>query len=186
MTRRFTKRQMTLSGFLFAMIALHVASLCVDTRYYGSSLSFRFGSGFFTLFWGGDAQERNFCVCNAGEWPLRPDTHFAGEEAAGNGHKWEGGIQSLEFDRWWFPESIQHNGFFRTFGYSLPQIRREDAAASFLIPLGSVTLIVEVCTLLFIVRGWRPNKSPEPTAVGAVSSAIAVHVASRRWLSFFR
>ena len=31
-----------------------------------------------------------------------------------------------------------------------------------------------------------PNKSPEPTAVGAVSSAIAVHAASRRWLGFFR
>jgi hypothetical protein len=31
-----------------------------------------------------------------------------------------------------------------------------------------------------------PNKSPEPTAVGAVSSAVAVRVASRRWLSFFR
>jgi len=31
-----------------------------------------------------------------------------------------------------------------------------------------------------------PNKSPEPTAVGAVSSAIAVRVAGRRWLSFFR
>jgi hypothetical protein len=33
-----------------------------------------------------------------------------------------------------------------------------------------------------------PNKkSPEHlTAVGAVSSAIAVHVASRRWLSFLR
>jgi len=31
-----------------------------------------------------------------------------------------------------------------------------------------------------------PNKSPEPTAVGAVSSAVAVHVASRRWLSFYR
>ena len=30
------------------------------------------------------------------------------------------------------------------------------------------------------------NKSPEPTAVGACSSAVAVHVASRRWLSFFR
>jgi len=29
-------------------------------------------------------------------------------------------------------------------------------------------------------------KSPEPTAVGAVRSAVAVHVASRRWLSFFR
>ena len=31
-----------------------------------------------------------------------------------------------------------------------------------------------------------PNKSPEPTAVGAGRSAVAVHVASRRWLSFFR
>jgi hypothetical protein len=31
-----------------------------------------------------------------------------------------------------------------------------------------------------------PNKTLEPTAVGAVSSAVAVHAASRRWLSFFR
>jgi hypothetical protein len=37
------------------------------------------------------------------------------------------------------------------------------------------------------LESWPPpNKSPEPTAVGAVSSAVAVHVASRRWLSFFR
>ena len=35
----------------------------------------------------------------------------------------------------------------------------------------------------FIVEA---NKSAEPTAVGAVSSAIAVHVAGRRWLSFLR
>ena len=31
-----------------------------------------------------------------------------------------------------------------------------------------------------------PNKTLEPTAVGVVSSAIAVHVAGRRWLSFLR
>jgi hypothetical protein len=31
-----------------------------------------------------------------------------------------------------------------------------------------------------------PNKSLEPTADDVVSSAVAVHVASRRWLSFFR
>jgi len=35
-----------------------------------------------------------------------------------------------------------------------------------------------------------PNKSPEPTAVGAAcqpatGSAVAVHFASRRWLRFF-
>ena len=38
---------------------------------------------------------------------------------------------------------------------------------------------------------WSKNEfshrlSPEPTAVGAVSSAVAVPVASRRWLSFLR
>jgi hypothetical protein len=31
-----------------------------------------------------------------------------------------------------------------------------------------------------------PNKTLEPTADGVVSSAIAAHAASRRWLSFFR
>ena len=38
---------------------------------------------------------------------------------------------------------------------------------------------------------WSKNEfshslSPEPTAVGRFSSAFAVHVASRRWLSFLR
>ena len=37
-----------------------------------------------------------------------------------------------------------------------------------------------------MVNAEWPNKSPEPTAVGAVRSAVAVHVASRRWLSFLR
>jgi hypothetical protein len=36
-----------------------------------------------------------------------------------------------------------------------------------------------------MIDQW-PNQSPEPTAVGAGSSAIAVHAMSRRWLSFFR
>ncbi len=35
------------------------------------------------------------------------------------------------------------------------------------------------------MRTTPPNKSPEPTAIGAVSSAVAVHATSRRWLSFF-
>jgi len=38
--------------------------------------------------------------------------------------------------------------------------------------------------------GWSKNEfshrlSPEPTAVGACRYAVAVHVASRRWLYFF-
>ena len=31
-----------------------------------------------------------------------------------------------------------------------------------------------------------PNKSPEPTPITAVSSAIAAHVVNTAWLSFFR
>jgi hypothetical protein len=31
-----------------------------------------------------------------------------------------------------------------------------------------------------------PNKTLESAAVGAVSSAIAVHATSRRWLSYLR
>ena len=52
-------------------------------------------------------------------------------------------------------------------------------------PLSLIAVSAIVC-LFFSCRHQMPNKSPEPTAVGAVSSAIAVHVASRRWLSFFR
>ena len=39
---------------------------------------------------------------------------------------------------------------------------------------------------LSVLNKPQPNQSPEPTAVGAVRSAVAVHAASRRWLSFFR
>jgi len=47
----------------------------------------------------------------------------------------------------------------------------------------------ERCDLLDVIMDFTslmPNKSPEPTAVGHRSSAVAAHVVSRRWLSFFR
>jgi hypothetical protein len=61
--------------------------------------------------------------------------------------------------------------------------------------------VIDACMIAIIVRllgttdrletramlvDVQPNQSPEPTAVGAVSSAVAVHATSRRWLSFFR
>jgi hypothetical protein len=54
-----------------------------------------------------------------------------------------------------------------------------------------IALCIAAITLISQIRESQinqqaPNKSPEPTPVGAVSSAIAVHVVSRRWLSFFR
>jgi hypothetical protein len=54
------------------------------------------------------------------------------------------------------------------------------------VPEPSVSCLFGLCVLFFVWRVARPNKSPEPTAVGAISSAVAVHAASRRWLSFFR
>jgi predicted branched-subunit amino acid permease len=41
-------------------------------------------------------------------------------------------------------------------------------------------------SFLSVVHELWPNKSLEPTAVGAGSSVVAVHVTSRRWLSFIR
>src|ERR1019366_1197904 len=38
-------------------------------------------------------------------------------------------------------------------------------------------------TLQMIIQTQTPNKSPEPTAV---ATAVAIHAASRRWLSFLR
>jgi hypothetical protein len=46
-------------------------------------------------------------------------------------------------------------------------------------------LVLRACLVSYDTK-MQPNKSPEPTAVGAVSSAIAVHATSRRWLSFLR
>ena len=54
------------------------------------------------------------------------------------------------------------------------------------VPEPSVLSIFISGTFVICYRVTRPNQSPEPTAVGAVSFAVAVHVASRRWLSFFR
>jgi len=66
----------------------------------------------------------------------------------------------------------------------------QDLARAGLMRRASAALAVGECLDLpdFIMdfTSLMPNKSPEPTAVGAVRSAIAVHVASRRWLSFFR
>ena len=57
----------------------------------------------------------------------------------------------------------------------------------------SVVLICWLVSITFIIRRYlrsrkklTPNKSPEPTAVGHRSSAVAARVVSRRWLSFFR
>jgi hypothetical protein len=49
-----------------------------------------------------------------------------------------------------------------------------------------ISLLTLIGVSMFVASLTPPNKSPEPTAVGACSSAVAVHVASRRWLSFFR
>jgi hypothetical protein len=44
----------------------------------------------------------------------------------------------------------------------------------------------DLLDIIMDFRSLMPNKALEPTADGAVSSAIAVRTASRRWLSFFR
>jgi len=58
------------------------------------------------------------------------------------------------------------------------------SGTDYFIALLAVLLVLD-CGLFWLDRNpGRPNKSPEPTAVGAGSSAVAVRVASRRWFSF--
>ena len=54
-----------------------------------------------------------------------------------------------------------------------------------LLTCGALVLLA-IVMLGLVGRYSPPNKSPEPTAVGACSSAVAVHAVSRWWLSFFR
>ena len=82
---------------------------------------------------------------------------------------------------------ITLSGFTTTGSYSPVFCLGEIAVTGSPVPEPSALSLLGIGTIL----GWwcfakRPNKSPEPTAVGACSSAIAVRVASRRWLSFLR
>jgi hypothetical protein len=71
----------------------------------------------------------------------------------------------------------------------LSEVSRDSARAG-LMRRASAALVVgerlDLPDFIMDFTSLMPNKSLEPTADGVVSSAIAVHVASRRWLSFFR
>jgi len=75
------------------------------------------------------------------------------------------------------PASSFGRGLTDYYDFTVASVPEPSAACFFLLGGGFV---------LLLIHRQPPNKSPEPTAVGAVSSAVAVHVASRRWLSFFR
>ena len=64
--------------------------------------------------------------------------------------------------------------------YDIPLSAPAVAAIGF----AGISTLALLCFTYFLRRRRQPpNKSPEPTAVGA---AVAIHAASRRWLSFFR
>jgi len=159
MTSLFTKRQRLPTGALLATAALHIVSLCVLVRFYGPSFVFEFGKGFVKIYWGGGEEFRNSCVYNAGEWPLRPETRFAGGYLA-EGQIWEAYGPSLILDRQFFSERVQHQGMLEAFGYAVPQLRHDGEAASVMLPLGTFALAVELGALSGVLWGWRPKGRP--------------------------
>jgi hypothetical protein len=66
----------------------------------------------------------------------------------------------------------------------------QDSARAGLMRRASAALVVgerlDLHDFIMDFTSLMPNKTLEPTADGVVSSAIAAHAASRRWLSFFR
>ena len=160
---RFVTRQFLFCGVLLAVVAVHIASLCVLVRYYASSFVFEFGGGFASLYWGGDEGFRNSGVYNAGERPLGPDIHFAGGYLE-EGQRWEAYGPDLRLDPRRLSERIEYRGVFDAFGYSVSKLRHQDEASSVLIPVGSLAFSVEVLgALLLLVRDWWSIKTVERT-----------------------
>ena len=151
MNLRLTKRQLIGGGALAGLVGVHLCSLCVLLRYYAPSFVIEFGQGFAVVYWGGDEGLRNSGVYNAGEWPLRPHTHFAGGYLA-EGQRWEAYGPSLELDRRWFSERIEYHGLLSALGFSVPQYRSEEGAASALLPLGTVALTAQAGALILLLK----------------------------------
>lgn len=145
-------KQAMLLVLLVVALAVHVASLCIFVRHYTASSVFEFGHGFATVYWGGDSEMRNSYIFNVGEWPLCDGTVFAGKDWP-EGMRWE--IYSDEWMR--FSADMQQKGFLRTLGYSLPQWRHDEGAASVLIPLGSLMFIIEAGVLICWLKVRNPN-----------------------------
>ena len=79
-----------------------------------------------------------------------------------------------------FPTSLDHRA----------EVRQSFLDSTTLRTRSSIFRLLELSVFRFSFLldfiSLMPNKSPEPTAVGAGRSAIAVRVAGRRWLSFLR
>lgn len=155
MSALLSRGQFVLCSALFVAVALHLLSLCIFVRFYGPSYVLEYGDGFAIAYWGGDEEARNSCVYNAGEWPLRPETHFGGSYLA-EGQRWELYGPGLQLDRRFFSERMRHRGLLPALGYSLPQYRMGGAAASMLLPLGGIALIAEAGALMWLFMPSKP------------------------------
>jgi hypothetical protein len=168
------------SGILLGLalvlsVVLHVASLGVFVRYYAGTFVFEFGHGFTTLYWGGDREMRNSYIFNVGEWPLHPDTVFAGKDWTVE-QRWEIYGPHYEFTRSAISDRIQSRGVLGALGYALPQIRRDETkAASMLIPMGSFALVTGLGIFLWYFRGriWQTaGKEPMSAAPPPPTSTV--------------
>jgi hypothetical protein len=94
-----------------------------------------------------------------------------------------------QYEKHYFVELYLADGQKREFEFDIMQQSDRTIYVCFVWRYGDLTSYYGYCksaALFDWMSAQSPNKSPEPTAVGAVSSAVAVHAASRRWLSFLR
>jgi hypothetical protein len=161
MSGRVAKCKLFYCAAVSAVVVLHLLSLCVLVRFYGSSCVVEYGQGFAIVYWGGEKKFRDNFIYNAGEWPLSPETHFGGGYLP-DGQRWETYGPGLELDPHWFSERIKYRGLLRALGFSLPQRRggvpgkgSQEDAASLLIPLGTAALVMGCVASLSLLN---PNK----------------------------
>lgn len=134
------------------VLAIYFASMCQFTRYYAPRCVFEFGEGFIKFYWGGDKAARNDCVFNAGQWPLDPDTHYAGLEWTQN-RRWECYGPSILLDPHFFGERIKDRGLATACGVSVPRVLSSNGAASVTIPCGLMPIAAVVFLAFRKIRG---------------------------------
>ncbi len=133
-------------------------------RWYGMWMVAEEGNGCVAIYWGGNKSERDSAVFNASEWPLSPETIYAGGEPPG----WEWYGPWLELSPEMNTGITGVAGWRNRLGLKLPWYFADGDGRSVVMP---VPVMIAVVTGLWWGRRWRgrrKNRHGFPVEAGEV------------------
>jgi hypothetical protein len=150
------------------LIATYVGTLITAGRWYGKWMVGEEGNGSMAIYWGGDKGERDSAVYNAGEWPLRPGTSYAGSEPPG----WEFYGPSVELSPEANGDIVGWEGWRNRLELKWPWYFSKGGERSVVMPMPVMMVIVAGLWLGRAWRGRRNSKRGFPVVVGVDKGAV--------------